>query len=114
MERELEILGHGIRPGTMLVFSPYATPRSSRFWADPLIFRPDRWLDDAAPARGAYVPFGGGSHRCLGETMATTELTVMLARLLARSTLTAVPQRVRAVGISSMRPRDGVRIRLDA
>lgn len=45
--------------------------------------------------------------------MATTELTVMLARLLARGPYELVPgQRVRAVGLSSMRPKDGLRIRL--
>ena len=53
------------------------------------------------------------THRCLGSTMATTELTVMLARLLARGPYELVPgQRVRAVGLSSMRPKDGIRIRL--
>ena len=44
--------------------------------------------------------------------MATTELTVMLATLLARGGFTLEPQRVRATGITSMRPRDGIRIRI--
>ncbi|WP_176451790.1 hypothetical protein [Enemella dayhoffiae] len=45
--------------------------------------------------------------------MATTELTVMLARLLARGRFTLEPQRVRAVAVSAMRPANGIMLSLD-
>lgn len=110
--KELVFQGQRIKPGTMLIYSPYATHRSPEVFSDPLEFRPERWLDGLKPGLGDYVPFGGGSRRCLGSTMATTELTVMLARLLGRGAYALEPQRVRAIGMSSMRPRDGVRLRL--
>ncbi|WP_432560036.1 cytochrome P450 [Granulicoccus sp. GXG6511] len=112
VKRELTFAGHRIAPGTMIVYSPYATHRSPEVFADPGVFRPERWLEDRKPGPGEYVPFGGGAHRCLGSTMATTELVVMLATLLARGGYRLEPQRVRATGMTSMRPRDGVRIRL--
>ena len=40
--------------------------------------------------------------------MATTELSVMLATLLARGEFRLEPQKVRAVGITSMRPKDEI------
>lgn len=110
--RELVFRGKTIKPGTMIVYSPYATHRSPEVFDRPEEFRPERWLDGRKPGAGEFVPFGGGAHRCLGSVMATTELTVMLATLLARSSYRLEPQRVRAVGITSMRPRDGVRITL--
>lgn len=104
--------GRRIRPGTMLIFSPYVTHRDPESYDDPRAFRPERWLDGRRPSPPEYVPFGGGPHRCLGSTMAVTELTVMLARLVARGTWTLEPGRVRATGMSGMRPRDGIRIRM--
>lgn len=104
-----EFAGRQISPGTMVIFSPYATHRDPGIYEAPREFRPQRWLEDGVrPGPGEYVPFGGGVHRCIGSTMATTEITVMLARLLARSTYTLTEQRVRAKGYAAMRPRDGL------
>lgn len=109
---DLEFRGRRIRRGTTLIYSPYATHRDPAVYDEPLAFRPERWIEGAKRSLGEYVPFGGGVHRCLGSVMATTELTVMLARLLARSAYRLEPQRVRAKGISSMRPAGGVTITL--
>ncbi len=110
--RELSFEGHRIKPGTMIIFSPYATHRSPEVFENPEEFRPERWWQGPKPSASEFVPWGGGAHRCLGSVMATTELTVMLATLLARGGFTLEPQRVRATGITSMRPRDGIRIRI--
>lgn len=112
VKQELIFEGHRIKPGTMIVYSPYATQRSPEVFDDPEEFKPERWLAGHKPRPGEFVPFGGGAHRCLGSVMATTELTVMLATLLARGGYTLEPQRVRAAGVTSMRPQPGVRIRL--
>lgn len=113
VERELAFRGHRIKPGTMVIFSPYATHRMPEVYDRPEEFRPERWLEEGfQPGRGEFVAFGGGAHRCLGHVMATTELSVMLATLLARGEFRLEPQKVRAVGITSMRPKGGVRITL--
>lgn len=107
-----EFGGRTVRQGTLVLFSPYVTHRSAEVYDDPRAFRPERWADGAKRSNGEYLPFGGGGHRCIGSMMATTELTVMLARLLARSTYTVLDERVRATSLTAMRPRDGLRIRL--
>lgn len=109
---DLEFAGRRIRRGTTVLYSPYATHRDPAVYADPSSFDPGRWVDGGTRPRGEYVPFGGGAHRCLGSTMATTELTVMLATLLSRSSFALEPQRVRATGMASMRPVPGVRMSL--
>jgi len=44
--------------------------------------------------------------------MATTEMTVMLARLLARTSLRLPAQRLRASGFAALRPRHGLTVEL--
>jgi hypothetical protein len=116
--RDFGFAGATVKAGTILLFSPYVTHRSDAVYADPLAFRPQRWLPGDPEYRKAgpheFAPFGGGPHRCIGATMATTELTVMLGRLLERTRLTAVPQRLRATGFAAMRPKHGLRVAVSA
>ncbi|MGH3936819.1 MAG: cytochrome P450 [Pseudonocardiaceae bacterium] len=59
------------------------------------------------PAPYEYLPFGGRTHRCLGATFATTEMTVLLERLLGRTSLQLERVDPRLVGLAAMRPRRG-------
>lgn len=116
--RDFEFAGKRVRAGTMLVYSPYVTHRSADVYDEPLVFRPERWLPDDPAYRKVgpheFVPFGGGPHRCVGSMMATTELTVMLARLVARVELRAVPQPIRPTSFAAMRPRHEYRVEVVA
>lgn len=117
-DKDFEFQGRHISEGSSVVVSPYVTHRLPGVWPDPLQFRPERWhLDDPdyrKPTPDRFLPFGGGPHRCIGSTMATTELTVMLARLLARASLTLPAQRIRPASMISMRPRHGLRTEVTA
>jgi cytochrome P450 len=83
-----------LRPpvGTILTISPWVLHRDPASWADPHTFLPDRWLgkdgryDDSAPGqpRGAWLPFGAGSHVCVGAAFAWTEAILVLATLARR------------------------------
>lgn len=116
--RELSFAGRRIRAGRTLVFSPYVTHRLPQLWADPLRFEPRRW-DPASPgyrrpAPYEFLPFGGGTHRCIGSAFATAELTVMLARLLARTRLHLCDQRIRAGGYAALQPLNGLAVQVEA
>jgi cytochrome P450 len=50
-------------------------------YADASRFDPDRFVG-AAPKTYAWIPFGGGSHRCVGAGLATAEMSVVLRILL--------------------------------
>ncbi len=116
--RDFEFAGRTVRAGTILLYSPYVTHRSAAVYPDPLTFRPERWLPGDPAYRKAgpheFVPFGGGLHRCVGATMATAELTVMLGRLLQRTELRPVAQRIRPTGFAAMRPKNGLRVSVAA
>jgi cytochrome P450 len=114
---ELDIDGHRVPAGSLVLYSPYVTQRMAGIWRDPDSFRPERW-DPASPAYEetpplAFVPFGAGPRRCLGFAFALMEIKVIVAHL-ARSFdldyLGGDPGR--GGGIASMRPRAGVPVRL--
>ncbi|KZS77484.1 cytochrome P450 [Mycobacterium kansasii] len=112
--RDLVFDGHRIRSGRLLIFSAYVTHRSPEIWPAPREFRPQRWDPDSPdyrkPAPHEFIPFSGGLHRCIGAVMATTEMTVMLARLVARTTLRLPAQRIRAANFAALSPKPGLTV----
>ncbi|MFD0385824.1 cytochrome P450 [Streptomyces stramineus] len=78
---DVELAGKILPPGTAVMWSPYILHRNPRLFPEPERFDPDRWLPGASPAppRNAMIPFGGGSHRCPGETFGLNEATLVLA-----------------------------------
>jgi len=55
-------------------------------YPQPEAFRPERFLEHP-PDGYAYIPFGGGAHRCLGAALAMLELEVFLEVLVRTVTL---------------------------
>ncbi|MBB4855623.1 cytochrome P450 [Mycobacteroides chelonae] len=106
--RDLEFCGHRIRAGRMLIFSPYVTHRIPEIWPDPNEFRPRRWDPSSPhcqkPAPDEFIPFSGGLHRCIGSGIATTEIAVTLARLVAKTSPSLPLQRIRPRHFGSLRP----------
>jgi cytochrome P450 len=78
--------GVTIAEGTVIVVSQYLLHRDRRFFADPLEFRPERWLADSQASRPrlAYFPFGAGPRSCIGQGLAMVEGPLILATLAAR------------------------------
>ena len=66
------------------------------------------------PAPHEFIPFSGGLHRCIGAVMATTEMTVMLARLVSRTRLRLPAQRIRAQHFAALSPRPGLTVEIEA
>jgi cytochrome P450 len=114
-EREDEIGGHRIAPGSLLVVSQWATHRHPRIWDDPETFNPDRFTPDqeAARHRYAYFPFGAGPRGCLGSHFAMQEAQIALAVLLRRYRLHAplAPVPLDTTGMT-LRPKHAVPIEL--
>jgi cytochrome P450 len=57
-------------------------------YPEPFAFRPERWLD-RKPGTYEWIPFGGGTRRCLGATLAMAEQRVVLAAMARRLDLQA-------------------------
>ena len=100
--------GHEINPSIRIMHA------RGDLYPEPTRFRPERFLGDGAPDTYTWLPFGGGTRRCLGASFAMMEMRVVLARVLERATLQPAKEeldkaQLRAITLA---PREGVQVRL--
>jgi cytochrome P450 len=106
-----KISGYAIPKDAVVVISQYVTHRHPEFWSEPEQFQPERFTpeQEARRHRCAYIPFGEGPRRCIGEPFALLEMHLVLATLAQAYTLQVVPEHpvVPEVAVT-LRPRDGL------
>ena len=85
-----------VKPGSMVVISPYVLHRHRRLWDSPDYFDPRRFLGKARAKvdRFAYLPFGVGMRTCIGAAFALQEATLVLATIMRHFVLEPVPGHV--------------------
>jgi len=78
--------GQGVSMSILLVH------RREDLYPDPFTYRPERWLGHEggrAPQTYEWLPFGGGTRRCLGAALAMAEQRVVLEAMVRRLDLEA-------------------------
>jgi cytochrome P450 len=99
---------------TIVITSQYLIHRDERFWPQPLEFKPERWLDEAAKEsrpKFAYFPFGGGGRVCIGDAFAWAEGVLMLAVMAQRWRLEAVASHPVEINPTvTLRPKFGLKM----
>jgi cytochrome P450 len=110
-----ELGGHAIPAGTDVIYSPYLLQHRADLFPDPERFDPDRW-DGHRPGRSpAFIPFGDGPRKCIGDTLTMVEAPLILASVVARWRLHPVEPHVRSKQRVSLllTPRN-LRVRISA
>jgi cytochrome P450 len=112
---DCEIGGYFVPAGTSITISQWVMHRDPRFFENPTEFIPERWLNNLEKNLPPFVyfPFGGGPRLCIGQSLAITEMTLILA-MLARSfnfELLADPP-VMPWPSLTIYPRNGIRIKV--
>lgn len=110
---DCEIGGYAIPAGSTIFMVPWVLHRDTRWFAEPDSFKPDRWMSDfprQLPAF-AYVPFGGGPRRCIGNSFAMMEAILLLATIAQKFSLRLAPgQNVEPFPSITLRPKGGIRV----
>jgi cytochrome P450 len=100
-----QLCGVDVPKGAIVLMPLFLLHRNPKYWPSPDVFDPTRFLGDSKPERFTYLPFGAGPHVCIGAQLATSEATLVLARLLRNSRLTLTDrQPVLPVATLSARP----------
>jgi cytochrome P450 family 135 len=101
-----------IPPGIEINPSIRLMHRREDVYPDAGAFRPERFLADDPPDTYSWIPFGGGTRRCLGASFALMEMRVVLERVLQRTALRAASPELAKVQFRAitLAPRDGVRV----
>jgi cytochrome P450 len=82
-EGNVEIAGVKLEKGDQAILSQWVVQRDPRWFSEPELFRPERWLSGECNdlPRFAYFPFGGGPRVCIGQHFALLELLLVVSRL---------------------------------
>lgn len=83
---DCEVLGYQVKKGNWVAVSPMIAHRDPDVFDNPLEFDPDRYgpgrEEDKRPF--AYISFGGGRHKCMGNAFAILQIKTIMAALLNR------------------------------
>ena len=67
---DIVVNGATLKGGTYTTISPLLLHHDERYWSNPSIFDPLRFIDPSYH-NDAYFPFAGGAHTCLGKFFAS-------------------------------------------
>ncbi len=80
--------------GTVVMCLLRSDTMKDAHFKDAALFKPERWLNEAAPVdKRISTPFGSGPRTCPGRYLALLEIKLAVAMLLARFTLHSVTAR---------------------
>lgn len=106
-----QIGGYHIPARAIVAISPYTIHRHPRYWQEPEKFDPARFTPERAAARPrfAYLPFGGGERRCIGEHFAMMESMMLVTAVVQTYRLHLDPHHpVVPHALATLRPRHGI------
>lgn len=109
-----EIGDYRLPAGTNIFLMQWITHRDGRFYADPELFKPERWDESTREPqtyRLAYFPFGGGARKCIGAQFGMMEAVLLLATIAQRFHFELAPDaHVELLPSLTLRPRFGLRM----
>jgi cytochrome P450 len=114
-DRPFALNGYEVPVGMEINPSIRTMHRRSDLYPQPEQFRPERFLGvggTPVPDTYTWLPFGGGTRRCLGASFALTEMRVIVRRVLERATLVAADSKPAKVQfrVITLAPKTGVRV----
>lgn len=80
-----KLLQYEIPAGSIINILPYLIHRHPKYWSQPSIFYPERFLQaNKMRPKCSYIPFGVGPRVCIGRQFALMNIKLILSRLLQR------------------------------
>jgi cytochrome P450 len=112
--KETELLGHHLPAGVFVTTLAWLNHLLPEYWTEPHRFDPMRFSEERREDKShryAYMPFGGGAHKCIGMHFGTYEVKTIAHELVRRFEWT-VPQdyHVQWDPTALPRPKDGLPI----
>ncbi|MBF5000504.1 cytochrome P450 [Nocardia sp. BSTN01] len=114
--RDTEIDGYFIPAGTRVSANAIVNHYNPELWSDPFRFDPERFSPERAEDKShkfAWMPFGGGVHKCIGLYFGQLEIKTVMHNLLLTHEWTVPPGYRWKLDYSTLPvPKDGLPVRL--
>jgi cytochrome P450 family 135 len=82
LRADAELGGFELPAGTVVMAGIYLVHTRPDVYDDPYAFRPERFLADDPPDTFSWIPFGGGTRRCIGAAFAQFEMRIAIETIL--------------------------------
>lgn len=105
---DVDIDGLAIRKGDLVQITPYTVHRDARWFPNPTLFDPSRFLNEPTWPRFAYLPFGAGPRVCIGQSFGLMEACLVVATILPRWKPVSAEAEIVPDPKFSLRPRGGL------
>ncbi len=92
LKQPAELGGYELPEGRVVFANIWLAHTREATFAEPYEFRPERYLD-ASTETYSWIPFGGGTRRCLGASFALFEMKVALRTILRGAILRPASER---------------------
>jgi cytochrome P450 len=111
VKHDFQLDGYTIAAGETLAPCIWLTHRRADVYPEPYAFRPERFLEKG-PETYAWLPFGGGTRRCIGAAFAQLEMTVVMKTIAEAVRLEPAERTPEPVGRRAivLAPKRGARV----
>ena len=85
--RDTDLLGHYVPANTLISVTPWVNHLLPEYWPEPHRFDPERFAEgrrEDKAHRLAWMPFGGGVHKCIGMHFGMYEVKTLVHELVRR------------------------------
>lgn len=89
-DEPFQVGGYLLPPRTHVSVGAAVIHGRDDIYADPEVFRPERFFGSPRPHIYTWIPFGGGTRRCPGADFSMMEMAVVIRRVLERAHLEPV------------------------
>ena len=91
-----------------MIVNIYGLHHHKDLWKEPMRFDPDRWQRDEIE-EDAFLPFGAGPRKCIGESLARMEMALIAATILQNYSFTIDSTRPMTMQARfTLRAKDGI------
>jgi len=86
LDEDIDLGNVVLKKGTEVLISPYIVHRDTKYWENPQIYNPERFIayNSQHNKKYTYFPYGGGHRKCMGGFLSVIERNILMEVILKR------------------------------
>ena len=116
ISHDLKIGNYTAPAGSSLYLFILSLHKDSEIFAEPLQFKPERFLDKQKETPFIFTPFSAGARNCIGQKFAMNELKTILAKVLLNFKIKSLEDRsdILVTNVIVSKPQNGIQVKLSS